>query len=154
MGMRTGRPSLVCDRVRAQISFGLDGELSQLEHAMLSSHLERCADCRAYETDVTTFTRAMREAPLEAPARPVVVRPRRRFVATRIQVGAAAAAAVAALFGAGELLKGKPLEIQPTFGPTARTQIKFPTRQQQEREQAILARAQVGRPVQLQDHVL
>ena len=151
--MRAARPSLVCDRVRAQVSIGLDGELSQLERAMLSSHLERCADCQAYETDVTGFTRALRAAPLETLARPVAVQPRRRFVATRLQVGAAAAVAVAVLLGAGELLKDKPLEIQPAFGPT-RTQVKYPTQSQLDREQAILARAQVGRPVQIQGQAL
>ena len=120
---------------------------------MLSSHLARCPDCEAYEADVTAFTYALRDVPLETPARPVVVRAPRRFVTTRLQVGAAAAVAVAVLVGAGQLMKDKPLGIQPAFGPT-RTQIKYPTRQQLEREQAILERAHVGRPVQILGQVL
>ena len=73
--MRPGIPSLVCDRVRAQISVGLDGELSQLERAMLASHLARCAGCARYEQDVTAFTQALRAAPLEPLSRPIVVQP-------------------------------------------------------------------------------
>jgi len=151
--MRPGRPSLVCDRVRAQISVALDGELSQLERAMLSSHLERCSDCQTYEADVTAFTGALREAPLEPMGRPIVIQRRRRLVTTRVQVGAAAAVAVASLIGAGELLKSKQLELQPTFGQT-KTQVRYPTQLQLDHEQAILARAQVGRPIQLEDHAL
>jgi predicted anti-sigma-YlaC factor YlaD len=148
-------PPLVCDRVRAQISLALDGELSQLEHAMLSSHLTRCADCRVYEADVTGFTQRVRETPLEPLSRPVVVsRSRRRISISRLQVGAAAALAVAALLGTGELLKGKQLEIQQIYVPSGKTQIKYPTRQQVEREQAILERARPGNPVQLEGHVL
>jgi predicted anti-sigma-YlaC factor YlaD len=152
--MRPGIPSLVCDRVRAQISVGLDGELSQLERAMLASHLERCADCRAYEGDVTRFTRALRLAPLEPLSRPVVVQPRRRLITTRLQVGAAAAVAVAALIGAGELLKNEPVDVQPSFVPTGGGQVQLPSPQQLRREQAILERAQIGRPVQLRGRVL
>jgi predicted anti-sigma-YlaC factor YlaD len=152
--MRPARHSLVCDRVRAQISVALDGELSQLEQAMLSSHLARCAECSAYEADVTAFTRTLRETPPEPLSRPVVVSPRRRFVMSRLQVGAAAALAVAALFTAGELLRGKQLEFQPVYLPSGKTQVKYPTQQQFEREQAILDRARPGNPVQLRDHVL
>jgi len=140
--------------VRAQISVALDGELSQLEQAMLASHLSRCTDCRAYEADVTAFTHALREIPFEPLSKPVVVSPRRRFVMNRLQVGAAAALAVAALFGTGELLRGKQLEIRPVFVPASKTEVKYPTQQQSQREQAILDRARPGNPVQLQGHVL
>jgi anti-sigma factor RsiW len=152
--MEPARHSLVCDRVRAQISVAVDGELSQLEQAMLSSHLARCVDCSTYEVDVTAFTHALRETPLEPLSRPVVVSPRRRIVMTRVQVGAAAAVAVAALFGAGELLRGKQLEIRPVFVPAGKTQVNWPTRQEMEREQALLERARPGNPVQLQGRVL
>ncbi len=152
--MEPARHSLVCDRVRAQISVALDGELSQLEQAMLSSHLARCTDCRMYEADVTAFTHALRETPPESLSRPISVSPGRRFVMNRLQVGAAAALAVAALFGAGELLRGKDLEIRPVFVPAGKTQIKFPTQRQEQREQAILERARVGHPVQLLGRVL
>ena len=40
------------------------------------------------------------------------------------------------------------------FVPSGETQIKFPTQRQDQREQAILERAQVGHPVQLRGRVL
>jgi anti-sigma factor RsiW len=92
--------SVVCDRVRAQISLGLDGELSQLETRMIASHLARCADCTAFEEDVHAFTAELRAAPLEQPEHSIastgVVRRPRRAV-PRVQIGVAAAFAVAVL---------------------------------------------------------
>jgi anti-sigma factor RsiW len=90
--------SIVCDRVRAQISLRLDGELSELEQRMLESHVARCEDCAAFEADVVATTRALREAPLVPLERPVVLRrPARRVSLARMQVGVAAALAVAVL---------------------------------------------------------
>jgi anti-sigma factor RsiW len=155
MVMRPVRP-LVCDRVRGQISLALDGELSQLERAMLSSHVERCASCRAYQAGSAALTSLLRGAPLEAMARPVLVHRRRRSIAgTRVQVAAVAAIAVAALVGAGQLMQSEPIELNPAvFIPSGAKQVKLPSPEQLEREQAILERAQVGRPVQLQGQVL
>ena len=151
--MRPIRP-LVCERVRGQISVGLDGELSQLERVMIASHVERCASCRAYELEVSAFTCALRELPLEPLARPVVIHRRRRFAGTRLQVVAAAAVAAAALIGAGEAMRGQQLDIEPSFVPERAGEIDYMTRQQFEREQAILARARPGHPVQLKGEVL
>ncbi len=67
--------SLVCDRVRAQVSLGLDGELSQLETRMIAAHLSRCADCAAFEEDVRTFTSELRAAPMEQLEQPDRDRP-------------------------------------------------------------------------------
>jgi predicted anti-sigma-YlaC factor YlaD len=156
MDMRPVRP-LVCERVRGQISVGLDGELSQLERVMIASHLERCAACGAYEAEVRAFTHALREAPLEPMTRSVVIHRRRRHVGARLQVAAAAAVALAALVGAGEALRGQQLNIEsPSFVPdAAAAHIKYMTRQQVEREQAILARApRPGHPVQLDGEAL
>jgi predicted anti-sigma-YlaC factor YlaD len=154
MGMRPVRP-LVCDRVRGQISVGLDGELSQLERVMIASHLERCAACGAYEAEVRGFTNALREAPLEPMARPVVIHRRRRHVGARVQVAAVAAVAVVALVGASQAMRGQQLDIEsPSFVPEGAAQIKYMTREQVEREQAILARARPGHPVQLKGSVL
>jgi anti-sigma factor RsiW len=154
MGMRPVRPR-VCDRVRGQISVGLDGELSQLERLMIASHLERCAACGAYEAEVRAFTHALREAPLEPMARPVVIHRRRRHVGARVQVAAAAAVAVVALVGASQAMRGQQLDIEsPSFVPEGAAQIKYMTREQVEREQAILARARPGHPVQLKGSVL
>jgi predicted anti-sigma-YlaC factor YlaD len=155
MDMRPVRP-LVCERVRGQISVGLDGELSQLERAMIASHVERCAGCGAYGAEVRSFTNALREAPLEPMARPVVIHRRRRHVGVRLQVAAAAAVTLAALIGAGEMLSGQQLDIEsPNFIPEGAAQIQYMTPEQVEREQAILARApRPGHPIQLQGSVL
>jgi predicted anti-sigma-YlaC factor YlaD len=75
----------------------LDGELSQLELRMVAAHLERCPDCQTFEQDVREFTTKMREAPLESPRVPVVVRRARRAVLSAANVSVAAMLAVAAL---------------------------------------------------------
>ena len=90
--------SVVCDRVRAQISLRLDGELSQLESRMLESHLARCAECSMYEAGVGAVTAELRAAPLESLEHPIVIRgPRRQVSLARVQIGVAAALAVAVL---------------------------------------------------------
>jgi anti-sigma factor RsiW len=104
--------SVVCDRVRAQVSLGLDGELSQLELRMLESHLARCPDCAAFEADVVAVTHELRAAPLEPLANPVVVHRPRRVSMARMQVGVAAALAVAVL---GALSQVTARESEPAF---------------------------------------
>jgi hypothetical protein len=154
MGMRPVRP-LVCERVRGQISVGLDGELSQLERAMIASHLTRCDACEEYADEVSSFTHELREVPLERMSRQVVIHRHRRHVGARLQVAAAAAVAVAALVGASQALRSQQLDIEsPTFVPDTPAQIDYMTRQQIEREQAILARAKPGHPVQLKGEAL
>lgn len=102
--------SVVCDRVRAQISLALDGELSQLESRMLRSHLARCSECTAYEAEVVAVTAALRDAPLEQLEHPIVVRRPRRAALSRLHVGAAAAVAVAALGAVSQILGPEPEE--------------------------------------------
>ena len=101
--MRAIRVSVVCERVCEQVSLELDGELSQLERRMVAAHLERCADCRAFEERVRTFTEDLRAVPLELLQRPVVVRRSRRASFTGAQVGVAAVLAIAALGLASQL---------------------------------------------------
>jgi anti-sigma factor RsiW len=131
----------------------LDGELSQLERAMLDAHLERCPACMAYQLQIVGITRAIRETPLERMERPVVVQRRRRAVGIRMQIGAAAGVAVVALALASQLVGGESIE-PASFLPAGYTQIKLPSPQQLEREQAILERARPGVPVQLEGQVL
>jgi predicted anti-sigma-YlaC factor YlaD len=95
--MNAVRPSLVCQRIREQVSLRLDDELSQLEERMLASHLLRCSDCRTFEESVREFTEQLRSAPLESPRQPILVRRRRRVSLTAGQVTAAATLAVAVL---------------------------------------------------------
>jgi predicted anti-sigma-YlaC factor YlaD len=92
--LRTGH-SAGCDRVRSQISLELDGELSQLERAMVAAHVARCSGCRAFRSGTTAVTRELRAAPLERPPASVPMRrPRRLASVARFQAGVAAAMAL------------------------------------------------------------
>ena len=100
---RTGH-SVACDRVRAQISLEVDGELSQLERAMLAAHVIRCASCHAYRERVHAFTRELRSAPLvQLSGRLLVRRPRRVATVARFQAGVAAALAFAVVGAASQM---------------------------------------------------
>ena len=90
-----GRPQ-ACDRARQLASLGLDGELSELERALLSAHLGECEGCRRFEADVSVLTAELRASPFEQVSRPIDLPSRRRVSPRLAQVGAAAAAAVAA----------------------------------------------------------
>ena len=146
--MRPVRPQ-ACERARGQISVGLDGELSQLERAMIASHVERCSSCQAFELEVGGFTAALRATPLEVMAKPVTIQRPRRQAGVRIQMAAAAAVAVALLVGASQALRSQPIEIQHNFVPKTPAKMNYMTRKDIEREQAMLARARPGHPVQL-----
>src|SRR5215831_16267257 len=87
-----------CDRARQAASLRLDGELSQLERALLDRHLERCPDCAAFADDAASFTSALRAAEpvrLEAPIR-IPFRRRRAREVVRNSSAWVAAASVAA----------------------------------------------------------
>jgi anti-sigma factor RsiW len=144
--MSTVRLSVICDRVRSQISLELDDELSQLEHAMVSAHLERCSECRAYRDDVAAFTSAVRATPLERTERPIVLRRPRRVIAARLQVGVAAAFAVVALGVAGQIASEPQ---SPDSSPSGSREIRYPTLRAIEREQAILERVNSGENMRL-----
>ncbi len=144
--MRKVRPSVICDRVRAQVSLELDGELSQLERAMVAAHLERCSDCRAYESEVTAFTGLLRQAPLKEMESPVVVRRPRRTIAARLQAGVAAAVAVAALGAASQVA---PEGEGPAPSPSESREIQYPSQRQIQGEQAILERVRAGQEIRL-----
>jgi anti-sigma factor RsiW len=135
--------SIVCERVRAQVSLELDGELSQLEQRMLDSHLERCANCAHYAEEVRDVTYRIRTAPPATLRRPVVLRRRRALTTTRLQIGVAAAFALAAL--------GLGLELAPSqTGSLARFEGRpslSPPQSVVDREQAILRVVRVGRPL-------
>jgi anti-sigma factor RsiW len=135
--MSVARSILICERIRAQVSLELDGELSQLERRMLSAHLLRCPECQTYAEHVTEITGAIRQAPLEPFERRVLVRGRRR----RISVGAAPAAAAAMLAVAmlGVLSQVSASERQSSGGSQlVQTRDLFRTSWQPERELARL----------------
>jgi predicted anti-sigma-YlaC factor YlaD len=85
-----------CEHARAWASLGLDGELSQVEQALLRAHVGRCAVCAEFTSDVGELTQELRTTELER----VVVEglPARRRSSGRrtLQLGAAAAVVVIA----------------------------------------------------------
>lgn len=143
--------SVVCQRVRAQVSLQLDDELSQLERRMLEAHLERCPQCSAYAADVTAFTHQLRWAPLETLERPVVVRRPRRLALARLQVGAAAVLAVATVGVAAQVTQSG----QRDTSLSSRGAVtQFPTRAELDKELAILESIPARPPVASPDVLL
>ena len=133
--------SVACDRFREQVSLSLDGELSQLESRMLDAHLARCPSCSTFAVDVTAFTEDLRTSPLERPRRPIVVQRPRRIATARLQVGIAAAFALAAL--------GLGTQLSTTHGPRPQVSqadavTRFPSQADLAKELEIIAN--VGDP--------
>src|SRR5206468_2569515 len=77
-------------------------EISELEEALLESHLAVCAECREFRAEIAPATALLRMAPYEELERAIVLPPRRAIGFRSLQVGAAAAvvaiAAAASLF--------------------------------------------------------
>jgi anti-sigma factor RsiW len=97
------RRTTACERASQWISLDLDGELSDLEHAGLARHLERCEGCRRLSAELVGLTTLLRTDPPAEPSREITLpapRRQRARVANRIALGgtfAACAAAVAVL---------------------------------------------------------
>jgi anti-sigma factor RsiW len=89
----------VCERAREATSLALDGELSQLDRARMDAHLERCADCRAFNAESSAVAELLRQAPTEQMSVPIALPRARRLSAARILQAGAAAAAVALVAG-------------------------------------------------------
>jgi predicted anti-sigma-YlaC factor YlaD len=86
----------LCDRAREWSSLRLDGELSELEQALLDAHLARCADCRAFAAATEAHTLELRSSEPEQLTAPIAL-PRRATGALRsLQTGVAAAMVIAA----------------------------------------------------------
>ena len=120
---RNGR----CERARQWASLRLDGELSELEDALLEQHLEGCASCSAFAGRLAATTEAVRAVPLERPEishprfeRPVIRLP----VGRRVAIVAVAAAAALGAFVGSSLQKPSPAPA-PSGGP----QLSFRTDQ-------------------------
>jgi ferric-dicitrate binding protein FerR (iron transport regulator) len=84
-----------CERARSWASLRADGELSELESALLDAHLGRCDDCRAFAQASDGIAAALRAASFEQPAPLAHHLPRRRSW-RGLQVAAAACLVVAA----------------------------------------------------------
>ncbi len=86
----------LCERAREWSSLRLDGELSELEQALLDAHLSRCGDCRAFAAEAAAFTLQLRSVEPEQLTAPIAL-PRRATGALRsLQTGVAAAMVIAA----------------------------------------------------------
>jgi anti-sigma factor RsiW len=96
--------SQLCARARFWASLRLDGELSELEGALLDAHLARCDACSAVARDYGALTDDLRARPLERVA-PVVVRHVRST--RRVFAGAAIAAVIAAGMLLGGFVRGQ-----------------------------------------------
>jgi anti-sigma factor RsiW len=97
---RTGQ---TCSRAREWASLRLDGELSELESALLEAHLLRCTACASFAVEVEAVALQLRSATLDRLEQPVQL-PTRRFASPvrAVHLGAAAAL-VAAAAGLGTL---------------------------------------------------
>jgi ferric-dicitrate binding protein FerR (iron transport regulator) len=99
MHQSSPRP-LLCDRTREWVALRLDAELSDFETALMTAHLERCAECRAFGEDVAAITSTLRAAPLETLEHPITLPARERLPFRRLPlIAAAAVVLVAAALG-------------------------------------------------------
>jgi len=108
-----------CERARQWASLRVDGELSELEDALLEKHLEACATCSAFATRLAGAAEALRAVPLERPqiAYPRFERPVLRLpVGRRVAIVAVAAAAVVGAF-VGSSLQKPATAPAPSGGP-------------------------------------
>jgi predicted anti-sigma-YlaC factor YlaD len=114
--------SQLCDRARQLASLRLDGELSELEAALLDAHLARCAGCSAFaatSVNIATALRALAPEPFEATVAIPFVRRAHRMRA--LQAAAAAALVVAAAaFGSVVNLAGGGGSAPATAAPAPR----------------------------------
>jgi hypothetical protein len=89
----------LCARARFWVSLRVDGELSELEGALLDAHLARCADCAAFAAGATASTAWLRDADLERPAPIRIAVPRQPRRAAAGLVAAAALMAIGLVAG-------------------------------------------------------
>jgi hypothetical protein len=91
-----------CERARQWSSLRLDGELSELEGALLEKHLETCGSCVSFDERLTATALSLRTTPPEPPGIRFQIPKRTRvsFPASR----RVAVAAIAAALGLGSLV--------------------------------------------------
>jgi Putative zinc-finger len=92
--------SRLCSRARFWVSLRLDGQLSELEGALLDAHLAGCAACRSFAEVAALATGELRAAPLSTHAA-VPVSGMRRRVARPITVALTAALLAGAAVAGG-----------------------------------------------------
>jgi anti-sigma factor RsiW len=105
-------PSTDCERMRGYVSASVDGELSEVEQAMIEAHLAWCPACRAFAAGSAETARVLRESPLEELTFQFALPGRRRAVARKLQV-VGVAAAIAVAVGVGSTLGQAPVPSAP-----------------------------------------
>jgi predicted anti-sigma-YlaC factor YlaD len=148
MGPTRGH-SWACDRARQAVSLRLDGELSQLERAVLDRHLKRCPECAAFASDAEELTLQLRGAelvPFELPLRERVAF-RRRSAGAWVGVASVAATALLAVFTlpAQRVESPVPAVGNSTFANQDLRELRE-VRFQQLRQYGFLSRASSGGP--------
>jgi hypothetical protein len=114
-----------CERAREWSSLRLDGELSELEEALLEKHLEGCALCVAFDAGLRTSTELLRSAPVARPSVGFEVP-----VAKRARVRSSRVLAVAGVLGAAALgsIVGSTLDRSAPSSEQPAAQVSFLTR--------------------------
>jgi predicted anti-sigma-YlaC factor YlaD len=92
--------SLMCERARRWANLRVDGELSELEQALLDAHLARCGACLEFAEGVHGVAEALTSAPLVQPHIEVALPRSRRALALRSTALAATIACVGAAVAA------------------------------------------------------
>jgi anti-sigma factor RsiW len=87
----------LCARARFWASLRVDGELSELEAALLDAHLRRCGDCREFHAAAAGSATLLRTAPVETAAQVTLPARRRTRGGPLLAVGGAAALVGAAV---------------------------------------------------------
>jgi predicted anti-sigma-YlaC factor YlaD len=116
-----------CERARQWSSLRIDGELSELEEALLDRHLEACSDCLSFEDRLRAASSSLRQTPAESPRVPfrIPTAPRRRIA---VPTGRRAAlVAIAAALALGSLV-GSQLHRPASHAGTPEPQVSLLTR--------------------------
>jgi anti-sigma factor RsiW len=111
-----------CESAREWSSLRLDGELSELEEALLVKHLEGCALCAAFEAGLRASAEALRSAPMAQPSSGFEVP-----AAGRRRIGLSRGLAVAGVLGAAALgsVVGSTLDRPATSSEKPAAQVSF-----------------------------
>lgn len=107
----------LCARARFWVSLRVDGELSELEGALLDAHLGRCAQCAEFATGATLSTAWLRAAPLEHSAPVMIAVPKaapRRAAFGVVAAAVVLASALVAGFVHGTGTSGRTSALRPT----------------------------------------
>jgi predicted anti-sigma-YlaC factor YlaD len=108
-----------CERARSWASLRVDGELSELESALLDAHLGRCEPCRAFARGAEGVAAALASARLERPVQLALVVPRSRRLAIAVRTTVATCSVAAAAIAAVLVGLGGPNAATRTVRPVA-----------------------------------